>query len=150
MESKFQTTYRFIGMSLINRFGKSRTVQHNILVWIKWFQVDYATNNGENYTISLKKNLHSKSERERELEIYFILWWPREELECEWNHLYWIPLLSHVGCWIEPWKKMRKNISVVQKNYVHIPNGNKYFGVCYWSINETIKSILVMDFSYLV
>lgn len=52
-------------MSLINRFGKSRTVQHFILVWIKRFQVDYATNNGENYTISLIKSVQRERERKR-------------------------------------------------------------------------------------
>lgn len=96
-------------MSLINRFGKSRTVQHIILVWIKRFQVDYATNNSENYTISLIKSVQREREKGREWVkpmrcvlhlLYFVV--TREELECEseWNHLYWIPLLSHVGCWI--------------------------------------------------
>ena len=49
-------------MSLINRFGKSRTVQHIILVWIS----AYATNNSENYTILLTKSAQKESERERD------------------------------------------------------------------------------------
>lgn len=52
--------YRFIGMSLINRFGKSRTVQHIILAWINWFQVLMQLMvKTENYVIRLQ-NLYSK------------------------------------------------------------------------------------------
>lgn len=83
-------------MSLINRFWKSRAVQLIILAWINWFQVLM-----QQIAVKICTEIESVcawvSEANVMLTASILVLLTREKLEWDWDHLCWIPLLSHVG-----------------------------------------------------